>query len=838
MRPRELTLRGFRSYAEETSFDFTGRTLIGIFGPTGGGKSSILDAIAFALYGKTPRVERDTKSLINQRRNELHVSLVFDVDGTTWKAVRSLRRGGQSAHALYRVEDDGDHPVADRTREMGEQVEALLGLDFDGFRRSVLLAQNQFARFLEATPVERGTVLKGVFGFDRLDAMRDVTKRRLDSIGASLQVLKERRASAETDRSALPGKQEALTTATETATELRALRSAVGEVDETIREIEGAVAAAKADLASLDGLAALIPDREATEHLLQAAATADEGVAAAAASLESAAAAATAARERHVAALDAVGGQQALDDAADLVGRLDAARTSAASERARVGAAEAAVEKASGVAAAAEEARARAAAAADDAAIASRTAVAAEAAARDALHAAHAADRARSLRVGLVEGEPCPVCERVVTEVPEAGAAAELGDLERTVADAAAAAATAREAASTALSGVARVEADLEAAALRVTEAQAHLDAVTAAAEEAEVVVSDLAARVTSILGDGEPQTLLAELRSGIAGAADEARVAAEAETEARRLADEARDHRDRARAGLDRLRSDLANLAGRLGVDTPVGDTPAEAEEALRAVREEWLARRSAASEAQDRAAEELTKALDARSGLLEAAGLGPVDDLVEVVTEADKAVTALATEVELVEKRLAELDRLDEGESGLVEQADLLERLHSDLKPSGFLDYVLTERRRALADLAGDHFETLTAGRYRFSDDGDFNVLDMSAAEGKRAPASLSGGETFLASLSLALALAEIVGRQGGRLDAFFIDEGFGSLDAEHVDLAMDGVERLVTAGPDRLVVVVSHLDAMRDRIEDLIVLSRHPITDHTVVEAGATR
>ena len=112
-----------------------------------------------------------------------------------------------------------------------------------------------------------------------------------------------------------------------------------------------------------------------------------------------------------------------------------------------------------------------------------------------------------------------------------------------------------------------------------------------------------------------------------------------------------------------------------------------------------------------------------------------------------------------------------------------------------------------------------------------------DLTAADGIRAPASLSGGETFLASLALALALAEIVAREGGRLDAFFLDEGFGSLDPEHLDLAMDGIERLITTGPDRLVVVVSHVPAVRERVEDLIVLDRDTATGDTLVVSGAS-
>ena len=100
-----------------------------------------------------------------------------------------------------------------------------------------------------------------------------------------------------------------------------------------------------------------------------------------------------------------------------------------------------------------------------------------------------------------------------------------------------------------------------------------------------------------------------------------------------------------------------------------------------------------------------------------------------------------------------------------------------------------------------------------------------------------SLSGGETFLASLGLALGLSEMVGRTGGRLDAFFLDEGFGTLDSEHLDLAMEGIEALVTDHEHRLVVVVSHVPELRHRIEDLLVLDRDPVTGDSVLISGAS-
>ena len=114
------------------------------------------------------------------------------------------------------------------------------------------------------------------------------------------------------------------------------------------------------------------------------------------------------------------------------------------------------------------------------------------------------------------------------------------------------------------------------------------------------------------------------------------------------------------------------------------------------------------------------------------------------------------------------------------------------------------MEEERAELAELGSGMFETLTGGNYRFSADDSFDILDLNAADRPRKADSLSGGETFLASLSLALALAEMVARGGGRLDAFFLDEGFGSLDPEHLDRAMEGIGRLVAEDGGRLVVL----------------------------------
>ena len=184
MRPLELTVAGFRSYRERVTFDWRGRRLVGIVGPIGSGKSSILDAIAFALYGKTPAVEGATKSLIHQLCTESHVELRFSVDGQVWRAVRALKKKGASGHQLERLADDEpdaailEHVTGDEP--MKARVEQLLGMDFTAFCRSVLLAQNRFSEFLKATPTQRDAVLRGVFGFERLEDALRVAKSRLD----------------------------------------------------------------------------------------------------------------------------------------------------------------------------------------------------------------------------------------------------------------------------------------------------------------------------------------------------------------------------------------------------------------------------------------------------------------------------------------------------------------------------------------------------------------------------------------------------------------------------------------------------------------------------------
>ena len=116
------------------------------------------------------------------------------------------------------------------------------------------------------------------------------------------------------------------------------------------------------------------------------------------------------------------------------------------------------------------------------------------------------------------------------------------------------------------------------------------------------------------------------------------------------------------------------------------------------------------------------------------------------------------------------------------------------------------------------------MSGGRYGFSE--DFQIVDRTSGQ-PRSPKTLSGGETFQASLALALGLVELAGRSGGRLSSLFLDEGFGTLDANALDEALEELERRAAAG--RVIGVISHLRSVADRIEHVLrvdkELSRHP-------------
>jgi exonuclease SbcC len=444
---------------------------------------------------------------------------------------------------------------------------------------------------------------------------------------------------------------------------------------------------------------------------------------------------------------------------------------------------------------------------------------------------------ARSLRGTLEAGAPCPVCEQVVAAVPTLGRAPAIATAERALERTRRDEAKARDARQAAAAAAAAADERLSSAHARREELDAGLTVADEAARLADAALAAAKSELVDRLGQGDPRALLAERAAELARAAELVERATSEASEAREALDRAREEGARGRDDLAAIANRLASVRGMLGDPSAVSADPEDLRTTFVATGEAVIEGGAAAAEALAGSRHDAEAALERARQAAAGAGLDPDDDF-------GLALATAAAERGAAEQQVRGLtDTLEAGadlEARLEAVRDdraVASRLAADLQPGRFLAFLLEEERRALAELGSAHVEELTGGAYRFTDDDRFEIVDLQAAGTERRSDSLSGGETFLASLALALALAEIVARGGGRLDAFFLDEGFGSLDPEHLDRAMDGIGRLVANDPRRLVVLVSHVEQMREMLEDLIVLDTDERTGDTIVVRGAT-
>lgn len=178
MIPVSLTLQGIYSYRHPVTIDFrplVQARLFGIFGRTGSGKSTVIEAITYAIYGETERLnKRDGRAynMMNLRSHELLIDFEF-VAGHPAVAFRCVVRGQRNRkrfddaksydHAAFRREDAEWIPVT-----LGE-VQAAVGLNYDNFRRAVIIPQGRFQDFLQLTDTDRTRMMKELFDLDRFE---------------------------------------------------------------------------------------------------------------------------------------------------------------------------------------------------------------------------------------------------------------------------------------------------------------------------------------------------------------------------------------------------------------------------------------------------------------------------------------------------------------------------------------------------------------------------------------------------------------------------------------------------------------------------------------------
>lgn len=867
MRPVKLELEGFTSFAAPSSIDFTDLDLFAITGPTGAGKTSLIDAMLYALYGYTPRLgEKEVDRLLHLGAKSMHVCLTFTVQSVYYRITRTRKKATEVK--LEKLQPDGEWTsIAGGVRQVDRHIPEILGLDFDGFTRAVVLPQGEFDKFLRTDPTKRTDMLKDLLGLRIYEFMMrraneqaaecrtkaEIHEQSLaalygtatpEALAQLLETMKTQKEQvAEYDAGA-----EQLTEFIPRSGELKRQREENARCETSLADVRKQLRAAREE-----GAAAL-RTREECERLMSAIEKSLQSVGYDEAAWVELSSAVPLARQQARVQTDLTTlrkDKQA--KSVDLVTQQEvSARTASAHALARqqLGVAEEAAHQA-------KEARAgkpspdllksqlkdvRAAETAMQALPAQEAMQEALAKAESSWEHLRTLHAAGDIRRHLKTGDSCPVCEQTIAKLPVPAAAGALEDA-RALVDC-----------------VRREKAHWDNASRRLEDARQRAGNVTEEDLKA-VLVLDRAAQ--------EAQQALDEARRG---EVESARAAQSAQHRQQLLEQQVAAAEEQLRKAQDQLRETARLLAAYPGwAPLPLTELESSIEEqntarlrhqALEQQRREAQSKlQKALTDSADRKGQELSllnriaelesaiaAGKEAAKGL--EAQLGPYADL-NHLQATWKQVTAVRDkmrgEIAQSEARIVELQRQIEEAAQRRAEAQRLRgematwhELGQLLKANEFIAFVQREALRGLAQAASEQLRQLSDGNYTLTlGDGanEFYVVDHRNGSELRSVKTLSGGESFLASLSLALALSEgLAGaaddRARARLDSLFIDEGISSLDPETLDTAITALGAL--ADGKRMIGVISHIAELGERLPAQIRVIKGPTGSVARVQA----
>ena len=922
MRPLRLTLSAFGPYAAETTLDLEKLGKGGLYlitGDTGAGKTTIFDAITYALYDHSSSGIREGSMLrckYADDKTPTFVELEFEVHGVRYTVRRNpeyqrpkARGEGmttEKADATLTYPDD--RPPVTKAKDVTAAVQEIIGLDYNQFSQIVLIAQGQFTKLLNASTEERSRIFRKLFRTQRyaqlqerlqaeasaLNQQRTAQNAKLDSLLGGLQFSPEdpdaealRTLCAQTVPETALSLLDTLTARQAAALEEAgtALQATEAQLD-TVQQQLGAAAQAQR---LAQQLAARQAELAAAKPALDAARAEADRHAGDAAQLDALTAQVTQAQSALAAydALDTLCRQQTeAQDAARLAAAqahkrrtqldsLNAALAAAETELAALADADTrllALQNRSaqltqrGEALAKLEQRLadcqRQAKTAHKAQESYRAAAAAQDEARtrqNTLERAFLDAQAGLLAESLVEGAPCPVCgsthhparallpHTAPTQAQVEAARQAAAEADRQAQNASAAAQSALAAANEAKTSLRRdaetllperfttPEGTVPLTFALMTNVLAEENAALQTAQtdcKAQCRQADADCRRKAQLeADRQAKTRQRPALEQAAAEADRSAAAQNASADAlegqiaERRAALPYPRRADAQAALDKLEADRRTL--RTGMDTAqrklkqAEQTVAAAEAAVEALTAQQTA---AQKELPARSAEELTAQQTELTAAREALRSREKQLSAQLLPNRKTAAQyrAAAEARQALESRWQWVSALAATAGGTLTSKQKI-KLEAYIQMN-YLDRILRYANTRLMQMTAGQYELerIGAENQRSQSGLDLGVIDHYNGT-RRSVKTLSGGESFKASLALALGLSDEVQSSAGgiRLDTLFLDEGFGSLDEESLELAIRVLSGL-TEG-DRLVGIISHVGALKDRIDRQVVVHK---------------
>ena len=922
MRPLRLTLSAFGPYAAQTTLDLEKLGKGGLYlitGDTGAGKTTLFDAITYALYDHSSSGIREGSMLrckYADDKTPTFVELEFEVHGVRYTVRRNpeyqrpkARGEGmttEKADATLTYPDD--RPPVTKAKDVTAAVQEIIGLDYNQFSQIVLIAQGQFTKLLNASTEERSRIFRKLFRTQRyaqlqerlqaeaaaLNQQRTAQNAKLDSLLGGLQFSPEdpdaealRTLCAQTVPETALALLDALTA--RQAAALEEAGTALHTTETRLDMVQQQLGAAAQAQRLAQQLAARQAELAAARPALDAARAEADRHAGDAAQLDALTAQVTQAQSALAAydALDALCRQQteARDAARLAAAQAHKRRTQLDSLNAALAAAETelsaladadtrllALQTRSAQLAQRGEALAkleqrladcqRQAKTAHKAQESYRAAAAAQDEARarqNTLERAFLDAQAGLLAEGLTEGTPCPVCgsthhparallpHTAPTQAQVEAARQSVATADRQAQSASAAAQSALAAASEAKTSLRRDAETLLPERFTAPEGTVPLTftlMTNVLSEETAALQTEQAAcaaqrrqaeadcrRKAQLETDRQAKTRQRPALEQAAAEADRSAAAQNASADAlegqiaERRAALPYPRRADAQAALDKLEADRRAL--RTGMDTAqrrlkqAEQAVAASEAAVEALRTQQTA---AQKELPAHSAEELTAQQTELTAAREALRSREKQLSAQLLPNRKTAAQyrAAAEARQALESRWQWVSVLAATAGGTLTSKQKI-RLEAYIQMN-YLDRILRYANTRLMQMTAGQYELerIGAENQRSQSGLDLGVIDHYNGT-RRSVKTLSGGESFKASLALALGLSDEVQSSAGgiRLDTLFLDEGFGSLDEESLELAIRVLSGL-TEG-DRLVGIISHVGALKDRIDRQVVVHK---------------